>query len=48
MSIALRNQPSRSAPPGLPSRRALMLGAGLLPLTLAGCGSPETISTEAE
>ncbi|MGP5005311.1 ABC transporter substrate-binding protein [Brachybacterium tyrofermentans] len=46
MSIALRNQPSRSAPPGLPSRRALMLGAGLLPLTLAGCGSPETISTD--
>lgn len=46
MSIALRNHPSRSAPPGFPTRRALMLGAGLLPFGLSACGSPETISSD--
>jgi len=46
MSITLRNQSSRSAPPGHPTRRALMLGAGLLPLSLSACGSPETISSD--
>lgn len=45
-SIARRS----SAPPGTgrsrPSRRSLMLGAGMLPLALAGCGSDPSISED--
>ena len=46
MSAALRNHPSRSAPPSSLTRRALMVGAGLAPLGLSSCGSPETISAD--
>ncbi|SLM95266.1 putative sugar ABC transporter, substrate binding protein [Corynebacterium xerosis] len=47
MSAALTRRPLRSSPPhGRPSRRSLMLGAGLLPLALAGCGSDPTISED--
>lgn len=47
MSATLTHRPLRSAPPpGRPSRRSLMLGAGLLPLALASCGSAPTISDD--
>ncbi|WP_226831951.1 ABC transporter substrate-binding protein [Brachybacterium sp. FME24] len=44
MSAALARRPHRTI--ASPSRRSLLLGAGLLPLTLAGCGSDPTISDD--
>ncbi|GAA1487280.1 ABC-type glycerol-3-phosphate transport system substrate-binding protein [Brachybacterium sacelli] len=49
MSAALARRPHRSTPPpARPSRRSLLLGAGLLPLGLAGCGSDPSISEDPE